>query len=117
MRKPLNTPITAPTTRITAIPAKAGHSVPKPDGITSSAPIAGAMPTVDSSDRSNLPVISTSDSPSTTSASAADAPRMLIRLPVVRKLSLTIAPMISSTTSAGTSASSRRRGMRDRRMP
>src|SRR5690349_11720052 len=112
IRKPLNAPITAPTTRITAMPAKAGHCVPKPDGMTSSAPTAGAMPTVDSSDRSNLPEISTSDSPSTTSASAADAPRMLIRLPVVRKLSLTIAPMTSSTASAGSNASSRSLGSR-----
>ena len=44
------------------------------------APIAGAKPTVDSSDRSNLPVMMISDSASTTSASAADEVRMVVML-------------------------------------
>ena len=43
------------------------------------------MPTVDSSDKSNLPVSTISDSASTTSASAADAPRTLIRFALREK--------------------------------
>jgi hypothetical protein len=53
------------TDGITTSPAKVGSSVPKPaeiTGITSIASSAG-VPTVDSSDRSNLPVIRTSDYP------------------------------------------------------
>ena len=111
-RKPLTNPTAAPTTTIASKPAAAGHSKPNPAdaaGITSIAPTAGAMPTVDSSDKSNLPVSTISDSASTTSASAADAPRMLIRFAFVRKLGLTNAPIASSNASAGNSARSRNR--------
>ena len=69
-------------------PAAAGHCMPKPAdaaGITSIAPTAGAMPTVDSSDKSNLPVSTISDSASTTSANAADAPSTLIRFALRQK--------------------------------
>ena len=121
-RKPLMKPITAPTTRIASRPAAAGHSNPKPAeaaGITSIAPTAGAMPTVDSSERSNLPVSTISDSASTTSANAADAPSTLIRFAFVRKLGLTNAPITISNASAGTSARSRKRAnsMRGRAAP
>ena len=67
------------------------------------------MPTVDSSDRSNLPVNTISDSASTTNANAADAPSTLIRFAFVRKLGLTNAPITISNASAGSKASSRSR--------
>ena len=110
-QNPLNAPTSAPTTKIATKQSHSGQPNPNPpeaEGSSSNAPIAGAMPTVDSSERSNLPLISTSDSPSTTSASAADEPSTLIRLPGVRNASLVTAPMTTSTTSAGSSASSRR---------
>src|SRR4051794_6560489 len=120
-RKPLIAPTTAPTARIASKPAAAGHCVPNPAeaaGITSIAPTAGAMPTVDSSDKSNLPVSTISDSASTTSASAADAPSTLIRFARVRKLGLTNAPITISSTSAGNNASSRKRASCERpRLP
>jgi len=105
--RPLRKPVHAPTAAMASSPAATGHSVPKPPeaaGITSMAPTAGAMPTVDSTDRSNLPVMMISDSASTTSARAAEAPRMLTRLAGVRKLGLVKAPSKNSRASAGTSA-------------
>ena len=65
------------------MPTQVGSSRPKPKlaaGRTTIAPIAGAKPTIDSSDRSNLPVMMTSDSASTTRASAADEVRIVMML-------------------------------------
>ena len=82
------------------MPTAVGSSRPKPKlaaGSTTMAPIAGAKPTVDSSDRSNLPVMMTSDSASTTSASAAEEVRMVVMLAWVRKTGLTKPPMTMSS--------------------
>ncbi len=110
--KPLMKPMRPPTSSTTRMPTKVGSSKPKPKlaaGTTTMAPIAGANPYTDSSDRSNLPVMMTSDSASTTRASAADEVRMVLILPEVRKTGLTIVPIMTSRASAGSSARSRRR--------
>src|SRR3954470_697612 len=114
-RMPLKAPTTAPTTRTANRARAAGSSVPQPDwaaGRTRRAPTAGAMPTTDSRERSNLPVIRTRDSASTTMARAAEAPRMEIRLRSVRNESLTNAPSTMRSNRAGTRASSRARRSR-----
>src|SRR3984957_2297379 len=64
---------------------------------------------MDSSDKSNLPVMMTSDSASTTSARAAEEVRIVLIFPDVRKTGLMMEPMTSSTASAGRSARSRSR--------
>ena len=69
--KPLAKPISPPIRRTTSIPTVVGSSNPKPNeaaGSTTIAPIAGAIPTVDSSERSKRPLMMISDSASTTSA-------------------------------------------------
>ena len=110
--KPLRKPAMAPTRSTAISPTAVGTSTPKPKlaaGRTSMAPIAGAKPAVDSSDRSNLPVMTISDSASTTSASAADEVRMVMMLAALRKTGLTRAPTTMSMISAGKRARSRRR--------
>jgi hypothetical protein len=107
--KPLTAPTSAPMSGITAIPTAVGSPIPNPDdvlGMTSIAPRAGAIPTMDSSERSNLPVMMISDSATTTNVRAAEDPRMLTILAWVRKLGLTTAPIIMRAINAGTSARS-----------
>src|SRR3984957_17701151 len=64
---------------------------------------------MDSSERSNLPVMMTSDSARTTSARAAEEVRIVLIFPDVRKTGLMMDPMTSMTASAGRSARSRSR--------
>src|SRR6202020_1664697 len=64
---------------------------------------------MDSSDKSNLPVMITSDSARTTSARAAEEVRIVLIFPDVRKTGLMMEPMTISTASAGSSARSRSR--------
>ena len=92
-----------------AVAAVPGRSRNSAAGSTTIAPIAGAKPTVDSSDRSNLPVMMISDSASTTRARAAEEVRIVVMLAWLRKTGLTNVPTMMSTTSAGSSARSRSR--------
>ena len=110
--KPLTKPTAAPTSEDDEQPHGGRQLEAEADaggGQDHHAPIAGAKPAVDSSDRSNLPVMTISDSASTTSASAADEVRMVVRLARVRKTGLTKAPIEISDASAGSSARSRKR--------
>lgn len=115
IRNPLNQPIAAPTSSASGITSAPGSPSPKPPaaaGTTSMTAIAGAVPTVDSSDRSNLPAIRIIASASTSSEIAACCWSTLVRLPAVRKIGSAIAPTMSRSTITGTRVRSRKRARR-----
>ena len=110
IRNPLTTPISAPIKGMAAtadrsrqLDAEARGGFGKHQHRT-----AGAMPTMDFSDRSNLPVMRTSDFRQGRRRSAADEPRMLTMFACVRKLGLTKPPTITRAISAGRGARSLR---------
>src|SRR5260370_28238588 len=72
------------------------HEPPMLAGVKRHAPIIGSSPTVDSSERSNLPEIKTSDSASTTRARIDDCCKIVRIFAGFKKASLTNAPTTQS---------------------
>src|ERR1700694_4510034 len=109
-RKPLKMPTARPTSKTMSRPIQGFHSVPRPElalGAINQAPSSGARPNVPCSEMSNLPVSRMRDSATTTIPSAAPPVATSIRLELVKKTGLTIAPPIIKRTMTGTSVSSR----------
>ena len=118
-RKPLIAPIRAPVANSTRIASQTFSPKPEPPKVVSltisQAASIGGKPTVDSSERSNLPAIRISDSAMTRTDSSDDCCRMLRKLLVVRKASLISAPATIASAIAGRSVSSRKRNADARR--
>ena len=97
IRKPLTKPIAAPISSVSGMASSCGRTRPKAP-VTISTASAGARPTVDSSDRSNLPEIRIIASASTTSDSSVCCCSTLVRFCVVRNTGSTKKPISSSTS-------------------
>ncbi len=109
IRNPFSPPISTPMSRHngSAIHADRPTSSPPEDaGMINATASAGARPTVDSSDRSILPTIRIIACPSTSNDSSLCWVSTAIRLPGVRKIGDSTAPMISRMMITGTSARS-----------